>query len=132
MNHYIAEINKLNLDVRWLEPEKAKNAYQYALKFSSTQHYGLNPETVKEIVKLEKYQDSVAKEWVKDRFNTNGTVQVVLSDALVFVIPTDQFVENWQEMFLPSRDDAIILHNTDKTVMFLCHEEEIEFGQRII
>ena len=118
MNHYIEEINKLNLNVRWLEPEKAKNSYQYALNFSSTQYYGLNPETVRDIEKLERYSDSVAKEWVKERLSSSNTVQVVSSDQLVFVIPADQFLENWQDMFLPVRDDAIILHNTNKTVMF--------------
>jgi len=130
MNYRISEIEKLNLDVRWLSKEHAKNTYEYSIQFSSSTRYGLNEATVNEIKKLEIKSYSVAENWVISHLQSTGKVHVVFSEEEVFVLPTNQFLSNWHRMFLPSRDDAVILHSESKSILFYCHEEEIEFGYR--
>lgn len=124
------EYKELNLNVRWLDQEHAQHAYDYALKFSSPSRYGLNESTVANIEQhiIEGY--SVADHWLKNRLNCRGTVQIVYSETEACVINAESFLQNWQQIFVPARDDAIILHNLDKTVVFYCHEEELEVGQR--
>ena len=130
MNYRKSKIKELKLDTRWLEKSKAKNAYDFAMKFSSTKRYGLNEETVSSIEQLIIDSDSIAKQWLSERLDGNGTVQVVYSSEEVFIIPTKQFLDNWQQIFLPARDDALIVHNLNKQVVFYCHEEELEIGER--
>jgi hypothetical protein len=125
------EYEALGLDVRWLSQEKAKNAYQYASKFSSSKRYGLNEVTVKGIDHLEIESYAVANEWLKSRIPSTGTVQVVYSESQVCILESGAFLANWQSIFTPARDDAIVLHDLEPTVLFYCHEEELEVGQRI-
>ena len=130
MNYRDQEYKNLGLEVRWLDNEHAKNAYEFALKFSDTNRYGLNQDSVNNIEQhiIESY--SVADQWLKSRLCNEGTLQVVYGPDEVCVINSDEFLQNWQQIFVPSRDDAIIFHNLDKTVLFYCHEEELEVGQR--
>lgn len=130
MKYRISEIEQLNLDVRWLSKEHARNTYQYALQFSSDTKYGLNESTVNRIERLQIESYSVAENWVASRIESSGKVHVVFGKEDVFVLPTSQFLFNWHRMFMPSRDDAIILHSESKGLLFYCHEEEIEFGFR--
>jgi len=73
---------------------------------------------------------NVAEQWVKDTISSSGTVQIVYGKDEVCVIEAQEFVNNWQHIFMPARDDAIILHNMSNKIMFYCHEEELEVGER--
>jgi hypothetical protein len=126
------EYEALGLDVRWLAPEKAKNAYQYASRFSSPEKYGLNELTIANIERLEIKSYSVATEWLKSRIKAIGTVQVVYGESQVCILGTDAFLKNWQNILTPGRDDAIVLHAEEPTVLFYCHGEEFEVGHRSI
>ncbi|MDR7335515.1 hypothetical protein [Roseateles asaccharophilus] len=130
MNLRKSEYLENELSARWLDPDRAKNAYSYALQFSSKDRYGLSEATVGAIehVNIESY--SVADAWLKDRLPAEGTVQVVYGDDEVCVIFASDFLAKWQSIFVPARDDAIVLHNLGKGVLFYCHEEELEFGHR--
>lgn len=130
MNLRESEYLENELSARWLDPEHAKNAYSYALQFSSKDRYGLSEATVGAIehVNIESY--SVADAWLKDRLPAEGTVQVVYGDDEVCVVAARDFLAKWQSIFVPARDDAIVLHNLGKSVLFYCHEEELEFGHR--
>ena len=130
MNYHQKEHKDLGLDARWLDNEHAKHAYDCALRFCSNQKYGLNPNKVSNIEKLIIESYSVADNWLKGKFNNNGTVQIVYSENEVCVVPAQDFVNNWRVIFVPSRDDAIVLHNLDDSVLFYCHEEELEIGHR--
>ncbi|MFZ6801353.1 hypothetical protein [Undibacterium sp. Di24W] len=130
MNYRISEIEELNLDARWLSKEHAKNTYEYALQFSSSNRYGLSEATVNEIERLEIESYSVAENWVISHLESTGKVHIVFGEEEVIVLPTDQFLLNWHRIFVPSRDDAVILHSESKGIMFYCHEQEIEFGYR--
>lgn len=131
MNYRIKDYNSLGIEVRWLDEVRSKNAYEYALKFNSNTRYGLNDDTVANIEHLDIESYSVAKSWLSDRLSKNGTLQIVYGHAEVCVIEAETFLARWADIFMPCRDDAIILHNNDETVLFYCHEEELEIGKRI-
>jgi len=92
MNYRKSEIDKLKLDTRWLDQVKAKNAYEFALRYSSNKRYGLNEDSVSEVESLIIDSDPLAKQWLND--------------------------------------DAVILHNLNKQIVFYCHENELEIGHR--
>lgn len=119
-----------DVQARWLDAEHAKNAYDFALRFSDKGCYGLCSVTVDDIEHLDIASYSVADAWLKDRLPVEGTVQIVYGDDEVCVLSAEAFVANWKEIFVPARDDAVILHNLSAAVLFYCHEEELEFGYR--
>ncbi|WP_139332524.1 hypothetical protein [Aquipseudomonas alcaligenes] len=124
------EYQSLGLEVRWLDKAHAENAYKYAVQFTSKEKYDLNENAVKNIEHLNIESYSVAEHWISHRISSAGTVQVVYSDSEVCVINAAIFISKWKDIFCPSRDDAIILHNNSHTVLFYCHEEELEVGER--
>jgi hypothetical protein len=130
MNFRAAEYKELGIEARWLEPEKAKNAYEYALQFSDKTRYGLSQDNVTGIEQLIIVSDSIADAWISSRFRKDGTVQIVYGDDEVGVLSAADFVSHWRSIFVPSRDDAIILHNSNKSILFYCHEDELEHGMR--
>jgi len=130
MNFRESEYLENGLAARWLDLVRAKSAYDYALQFGATRHYGLCKATVDRIEHLDIESYTVADAWLKDRMPADGTVQVVYGDDEVCVIPAAEFLAKWQDIFVPARDDAIVLHNLGTGVLFYCHEEELEYGHR--
>jgi len=131
MSYRVTQIELLGFGTRWLTPERSKNAYQFALPYTHSKRYGLNEDTVEDIQRLEISDHAQAKRWLSDRFLVEGTVQIVFGDDEVCVIDADKFIASWDQIFVPSRDDAVVLHNLNNQVLFYCHEEELEFGYRI-
>jgi hypothetical protein len=127
---YPEEYEALGVAARWLTEGRAKNAYSHAWKFSSDKRYGLNEHTTDNIERHVIESRSVAAAWLRTRVRAEGTLQVVYGPDHVCVIDAARFLNCWQDLFVPSRDDAIILHNIDGTVIFYCHEEELEVGTR--
>lgn len=130
MNLRESEYIENGLAARWLDASRAENAYNYALRFSADSRYGLSELTVSGIERLVIESYSVADAWLKSRMPSNGTVQVVYGEDEVCVLPALQFLEKWQHIFVPSRDDAVVLHSLSAGVLFYCHEEELEYGDR--
>jgi hypothetical protein len=126
-----AEYEKAGVAARWLAPERARNAYDYALKYSRPERYGLNEQGVSNIDRLVIGSYSVADAWLKERFDSNGTVQIVYGESEVSVMDTTTFLMRWRDIFCPGRDDSIVIHNLSPAILFYCHEEELEIGQRI-
>ncbi|NVD97071.1 hypothetical protein [Massilia sp. BJB1822] len=125
-----AEFAELQLQARWLDAEHARRAYDYALQYAHPQRYGLNGATVEQIEQHRIASRTVARAWLAARLSAAGSVQIVFGDDEVCVVPAAQFLASWDQLFFPGRDDAIILHNLDQTVLFYCHEQELEIGQR--
>ena len=97
---------------------------------SDKTRYGLNQENVTSFERLEIASDSIADAWISARFNKEGTVQIVYGEEEVSVLSAADFVSHWRSIFVPCRDDAIILHNFNKSILFYCHEDELEHGMR--
>lgn len=125
------EYEQAEIAACWLAPVQAEHAYKYALRYSDPARYGLHKERVSEIECLTISSHSIADAWLKAHFPSNGTVQVVYSAAEVAVLDTDRFLDQWLNIFTPGRDDVIVLHNLSATIMFYCHEDEIEVGKRL-
>ncbi|WP_444912314.1 hypothetical protein [Microbulbifer sp. PAAF003] len=132
MKYRKAEIERLNLSVRWLNSKNAKNAYDFTAKYCATDFYGLNSEVVESIFRLKIESNTITDAWLKSNFNTEGTVQVVFSENEVFILATSIFLDAWQDIFMPARDDAIVLHNDSNKILFYSHEHVLEIGQREI
>jgi hypothetical protein len=114
----------------WLREAEASSVYDRALQFTSKSHYGLDPTTVVDIEKLDVDEPGPeANAWLSRRVGA-GALLVVFGEHQVCRIEGFFFVENWQDIFCPSRDDAVILLEISGGVLFYCHEEEFEFGQR--
>ena len=118
------------MQARWLSAEHAKHAYEYALYFSGEKKYGLNENTVSNIDRIVIENHSVADQWLKSRINNEGTLQIVYSNTEVCVVDAEKFIQNWKDLFVPGRDDAIIFENPGQKVIFYSHEDELEVGQR--
>ena len=131
MSYRVTQIESLGLAARWLRPEHSKNAYEFALPYTHSKRYGLNEATVEEIQRLEISDYRSAKRWLAERLLAEGTVQIVYGDDEVCVMDSAKFIEHWDQIFVPARDDAVVLHNLNSQVLFYCHEEELEFGYRI-
>jgi hypothetical protein len=131
MSYRVAQIESLSLGARWLSPERSKNAYQFALPYTHSKRYGLNEDTVENIQRLEISDRGYAKRWLSERLVSEGTVQIIFGNDEVCVIDAAKFIEHWEQIFVPSRDDAVVMHNLNNQVLFYCHEEELEFGCRI-
>jgi hypothetical protein len=130
MKYHAQAYESLGLKPRWLTPEKAKNAYQYASTFSSRERYGLNEYTVAGIESVKIESLSVATEWLKSRIKAPALVQIIHSESEVCILGVDAFLANWQNLFAPGRDDVIVLHAEEPTVLLYCHEDEFEIGTR--
>lgn len=131
MNFREAEYRALGLATRWLDEAHARHAYEFALCYSSDARYGLNPSTVSCIERHIIESDSVATAWIKARWPDTGTVQILYGSEEVCLIDANDFLAQWKNIFVPSRDDAFVLHNLSNAVLFYNHEEELEVGFRI-
>lgn len=114
----------------WLSETEAASVYYHALQFTSKSHYGLEPATVSDIEKLDVDEPGPeASAWLS-RHVGDGSVLVVFGEYQVCRIDGSFFVEKWQDFLCPSRDDAVILTEEGGGVLFYCHEDEFESGQR--
>jgi hypothetical protein len=114
----------------WLSEAEAASAYDRALQFTSKSHYGLDPATVTGIERLNVDEPGPeANAWLSRRIGS-GTVLVVFGKQQVCRMDNFFLVENWQDFLCPSRDDAVILPEAGRGVLFYCHEDEFEYGQR--
>lgn len=129
-NYLAAEYSELGLHPRWLDEEHAQNAFDYVMKYCNARDYGLEPSTTHQNQKHTIRSASVARQWLQDRLSADGTVQIVYSKDSVCVLPAQEFLNHWDSIFCPGRDDAVILHNLTSTLVFYCHEEELEIGIR--
>lgn len=102
------------------------------MKFFDADQYGLSRATVSGIDHLIVQSFPVARAWVADRFPNGGTVQVVFGEHEVCVLDTPFFLENWKHLFVPGRDDALVIHNHSTKIFLFRHENELEVGDRRI
>ncbi|WP_457392118.1 hypothetical protein [Roseateles sp. P5_E1] len=124
------EYEDAGIAARWLGAEKAAHAYEFACQYVSPSRYGLREDRVLGFERHQIQSDSVATAWINARFPVTGTVQVVYGRDEVCVIEAEALRQSWLDVFVPGRDDAIVLHNVAEAVLFICHERELEFGYR--
>jgi hypothetical protein len=128
--YLMREFEAAGIGARWLDAEKAAHAYEYASQYVSPVRYGLRETSVRDIESHAVSSEAVAKAWVNERMPAAGTVQIVYGRDEVCVIDAEALRKNWLNIFVPGRDDAVVLHNISEAVLFICHEGELEFGHR--
>jgi len=55
---------------------------------------------------------------------------LVFGQNEVAVIWSTDFLAHWQDLLTLGRDDAIVLHAAKASILFFCHENYFEFGNK--
>jgi hypothetical protein len=103
-------------------------AYRRASEFSSKTRYGLDETVFKQIDRLN-VEDPGPEAWRWLAERVAGELLLVYAQDAVFRISAPLFLDSWQDMFCPSRDDVIILPVEGEWVLCYCHEDEFEFAR---
>ncbi|MBH1982610.1 MAG: hypothetical protein I8H79_08650 [Burkholderiales bacterium] len=128
----VQELNHHSADIVWLNAEGACRAYHLVGLHDSKTHLGLDVNTVDSIERLAFGADVVsATSWLRARVPGIQQVVVVFGEDDCFVCSSVYLVENWSDIFVPSRDDAMVYSNDTPLILFYCHENAYEVGQRM-
>ena len=128
----VQELNHHSADIVWLNAEGARRAYHLVHLHDSKTHLGLDVNTVASIERLAFGNDvAIATSWLRARVPGIQQVVVVFGEDDCFVCSSVFLVENWSDIFVPSRDDAIVYSNDTPFILFYCHENAYEVGQRM-
>jgi hypothetical protein len=132
-NWRVIELEHYANDISWLTADEAFRAYSLATLYAAKTYYGLDTSTVAEVERITFENDmSEAKEWLGAHLNAAEQLVVVFDETNCFRCDAEFFLKNWQDVFVPSRDDAVIYSIVSPLVLFYCHENELEAGQRIV
>jgi len=127
------ELKHHSADIVWLNAEGAGRAYYLVGLHDSKMHLGLDVDTVGSIERLEFGNDvAIATRWLRTRVPGIQQVVVVFGEDESFLCSSVFLVENWSDIFIPSRDDAMVYSNDTPLILFYCHENAFEVGQRIV
>jgi hypothetical protein len=127
------ELEHYENELEWLAAGEASRAYALALLYSAKTHYGLDTLTVAGIERIVFDDDvSAAQAWLHAHVNVAEKLVVVFDETSCFRCEATFFLKNWQDVFVPSRDDAVIYSTESPLTLFFCHENEIEAGERIV
>ena len=93
----------------------------------------MNANTVGSVERLE-FGDDVgnATKWLRVRVPGTQQVVVVFGRDECFSCSSAFFLENWPDIFVPSRDDTMVYSNDTILILFYCHENEFEVGRRLV
>ena len=128
----VQELNHHSADIVWLNAEGAGRAYHLVHLHDSKTHLGLDVNTVASIERLVFGNDvAIATSWLRARVPGIQQVVVVFGEDDCFVCSSVYLVENWSDIFVPSRDDAMVYSNDTPLILFYCHENAYEVGQRM-
>ncbi len=104
-------------------------AYGRATGLCSRTRYGLDETVFAAIERLEVEEPgSAVRPWLAERVGADDLLLVFGRDE-VFQVPTAVFLDRWQDMFCPSRDDVVIVPAGGGWALFYCHEDEFEFAR---
>jgi hypothetical protein len=126
MHWRVKELSWLAPAIEWLSPEDALRIYQRVDRLQSHQHYGFDPSAVRDIERVSSETDVTA--WLQERVLRSERAIVVFGCDAVCRLPVSTLIEQWRDMFLPSRDDVIIIDESREWALFYCHEDEFEFA----
>ncbi|WP_426089633.1 hypothetical protein [Janthinobacterium sp. PSPC1-1] len=128
----VQELNHHSADIVWLNAEGAGRAYHLVGLHDSKTHLGLDVNTVDSIERFAFGNDvAIATSWLRARLPGIQQVVVVFGEDDCFLCSSVFLIENWSDIFVPSRDDAMVYSNDTSLILFYCHENAYEVGQRI-
>jgi hypothetical protein len=129
----IVNLSWRHLELKAFDPEvvplgqpDAIAVYELAMSLCSRTRYGLDEAIFPTIERLDVEEEGGALPWLAARINGNE-LNIVFSRDDVFRVSTAFFLNNWQDMFCPSRNDVVIVPVDGGWVLFYSHEDEFEF-----
>jgi hypothetical protein len=129
MHYRVQELSWLT-GIEWLSQDDAIRIYEQTDRLQSREHYGFAPELVRVSERVSAETDMT--EWLRLQVPEHTSkVLIVFAREQVCRLSTATFIECWQDIFCPSRDDAIILAEDADWVLFYCHKDEFEFGHKL-
>ncbi len=124
-----SEMAEFGPEVVPLADAEALIVFRCASDCSSQTRYGLNEVVFAQIERLDVNDPGPeARQWLAERVG-EGELSLVFAKDEVFQVPASLFLDHWQDMLCPSRDDAIILPVGRGWALFYCHEDEFEFAR---
>jgi hypothetical protein len=124
-----SEITAFGPEVVSLADAEALIVFQRGSDCSSRSRYGLNEAAFPQTERLDVNESGpAAGQWLAERVGDEELFLVFAKDE-VFRVPAALFLEHWQDMLCPSRDDAIILPVGGGWAMFYYHHDEFEFAR---
>src|SRR5262249_27462486 len=111
------ELAGISQDVIPLSDTDARAAYSRANECSSKTRYGLDETAFEQIDRLDVEERSVdTQRWLAQR--VSGDLLLVYGRDAVFRVTAQLFLDRWQNMFCPSRDDVVILPVDGRWALF--------------
>lgn len=118
-------------NIHWLDAVRAAEAYELVRRFDSQTHLGLDKTSVQSMEHLEFGDDvDAGTSWLRARLSAGKSLVVVFGEDDCFKCDAAFFVENWQDILVSARVDAIVFSESSSLILFVNHESEFEVGQR--
>lgn len=123
------ELSHFDTAITWVDEDVARQIYSDGRTFDHPTAYGLNPTTVRVRDRHVVTDLSVATDWLHRQIGQPVShVFVVFGEHDVFRTSTDFFLAEWPNLFCPGRDDALVIEQYSRWIMFYDHEDELEIG----
>lgn len=129
MNLRRNELSHFSDLLAWLAKDDAKRVYDSASVKTSTERYGLD-EQFWEIATRWNVSGNEEKDNAKLSSLLSEEFFLVFGDNEVCRISRSSFIKHWRDMFVPSRDDVIVIPSSEEWCLFYCHDDEFEFGRK--
>ncbi len=130
MSYRKKELHESGIEGIWLNEESASEFYEYALKFMSNEKWGFDRTKVTNIVEHKVDDEETAKLWLVENMENTSLVYVVFGPKEVLGTGSKIILENWSDLFLPSRDDVLVLAQSGPKIAFYWHEDVWFVGER--
>jgi hypothetical protein len=120
-------------EVTWLEKADASKFYELAMDCSSRTYYGLNPDFFDPLERLSAIDcGPEVREWLSERVGSGEeSLVLVFGKEDACIVRASFFLDRWQDLICPSRDDVIILPLSGGWKLCYCHEDEFEFSRAL-
>ena len=128
MNWRRQELAEYGEQVHWLEEAEAAKTQARAEQLLSKSEYALERRHLRNLESTVAHPVQKATQWLKQRIES-GPLYVVFGEKQVCLVSHTFLLKHWQDMFMPSRDDVVVLPVSGKWVLYFSHEEDIEYGK---
>ncbi|MBX3739235.1 MAG: hypothetical protein KF715_21285 [Candidatus Didemnitutus sp.] len=125
------ELARFSTSLSWLPEDKAQRTFARANATTSRGRYGLNESVwdIRERWDVEKIGASATRAKLAS-YARDEEFFLCFGSHDVCRISRIAFLDHWQDMFAPSRDDVVVMPDSEEWCLFYCHEDEFEAGRK--
>jgi hypothetical protein len=115
-------------EIKPTEEDKRKEIYESVFVYA--ENYELNSEKVEEIeiINLENREEKEIIKWIKDKIEEEKILIVWDTKTSVYT-NKNLFIKYWSDFLYPSSDDAIIISESKKCVLYYMHDNILCYGK---